>query len=164
MRYFQTAIGHAAAAATVIVATVALSVVSYFGLLAWALAVGEPIGGALALPFMLLLALVASCAAVLTVLFPSTLVSHVVCRLLDWPRWLEIPLSTLAAIIVSVAIGVVVGWRQSDIEHGLQLALISVVVLLVALGLYWWSLQGTTFLMCVVGKGWDWMARREQRR
>jgi len=154
MRYFSTAVAHAMATAVILSISVLLTVLSYFGLLAWAALANAPIGGPLALPFMILVAFVGSCMAVLVVLFPSTLLSEITCRKLHWPKLIEIPLATLASLLISLIVGSTVGWFYGDIEQALRLALISELVLLVPLGAYWWSVQGTSGLIKLGARVW----------
>ncbi len=158
----QTALGHALAAATVVGTTIVLTMLAYFGMLAWAVLMGEPIGGALALPFMLLLALVGSAASVILVLFPSTLLTHGARQRLNWPLITEIPIAVVMSFAVSVLVGVVAGALLGTVEDGVRLALAATALLLVPLGLYWWSLQGTTWLLRTLRAAWRWLVARHR--
>lgn len=139
----REAVSHGVAAAVVITLSVVFAVVGYAGLLAWAVLAGQPLGGALALPFMMLAALVASTLAILTGLFPATVLAHCICRRwLHWPLLAEIPVSTLLTAGAAVGVTVVVGLRfgvsaTTSAGQGVVLA----VILLVPLGVYWWVLQ-----------------------
>ncbi len=154
MRHAHTAIGHAVAAAIVLSSTLVFTLLGYFGLLAWAVLAGEPIGGALALPFLLLFSLVGGCVSILVVLFPATLLSHFICRSLRWAFVVEIPIATVISIAICVAVGGMVGALAGTVEQGIRIALVWELVLLVPLGLYWWSLQGTTSLLGFARKMW----------
>ena len=76
----REAVSHSLAAAVVITLSVAFVTVAYLGLLAWAVLAGHPLGGPLALPFLMVAALVASVLAVLLDLFPATALAHYLCR------------------------------------------------------------------------------------
>ena len=139
----RAAISHAAAAFVVVGASLAFAVVGYIGLLAWAVVAGLPLGGPLALPFLLLLALLTSTVAVFFGLFPATLVGHFLCRrLLGWSIAAEIPISTLLTLGITVGISTVVGSyggvsASTSVAQGIVLGLF----LLVPLGVYWWVLR-----------------------
>jgi hypothetical protein len=66
------AVKHAVAGAVVVGGVVALTAASYFALLAWAVLMGEPLGGPLAFPFLVLFALVASIVSAVMILLPTT--------------------------------------------------------------------------------------------
>jgi len=162
MAYAQTAIGHALAATIVIIGAIVFSLLAYFGLLAWAVLVGQPLGGAFALPFMMLLALGGSSLAVIVVIFPATLISHLVRRLLRWPTLVEIPLATFISFAIMIALGTIWGLFYESLDRSIRLALIGEVLILVPLGIYWWSLQGTEMIFRLSRKLWGWVARRPQ--
>ena len=147
MKQIQMALGHAVATAVVVASCIGFAVVAYFGVLAWAVLVGEPIVGVLALPFMMLAALVGSCIAVLTVLLPSTLLSYLICRAFKWPKLVEIPVATVVSVVISLALGAITGLFYSTVKQGVQQGLVLDLILLVPLGIYWWSLQGTSWLI-----------------
>jgi hypothetical protein len=127
----------------VVGASVAFAVVGYVGVLAWAVVADLPLGGPLALPFLLLLALLTSTAAILVGLLPATLIAHFLCRrVLGWPIVAEIPISTLLTLGITIAISTVVGSYggvppATSVAQGGILGLF----LLVPLGVYWWVLR-----------------------
>lgn len=139
----RQAVSHGVATGVVVTLSVVFAVVGYAGLLAWAVLAGQPLGGALALPFMMVAALVASTLAILAGLLPATVLAHYICRRrLRWPLLAEIPVSTVltagAAVGAAVVVGRLVGVpAATSVWQGVILALI----LLVPLGVYWWVLQ-----------------------
>jgi hypothetical protein len=79
MEAIRFAAKHAVAAAVVISGIVVFSAASYFALLAWAVLAGEPLGGPLAFPFMVLFAVVAGAVSVGAALLPVTAVTEWIC-------------------------------------------------------------------------------------
>lgn len=138
----REAVAHGFAAAVVIALSVSVAVVGYVGVLAWAVLAGLPIGGPLALPFMMLFALASSTLAVIFGLFSATAIAHYLCRRrFHWPLFAEIPVSTLLTVGASVSITVVVGMAlgvpaATSVAQGAILTSL----LLVPLGVYWWVL------------------------
>ena len=90
---------HAVATSVVVGGIVAFSAASYLALLAWAVLVGEPLGGPLAFPFMVLLALVASVVTVGLVLLPATAVAEWIALKKQLRTVLQIPIATLLAAV-----------------------------------------------------------------
>lgn len=141
--WMRASISHAVAACAVVGASLAFAVVGYIGLLAWAVVAGLPLGGPLALPLLMLLALLTSTAAIFFGLFPATFIGHFLCRrVLGWSIAAEIPISTLLTLGITVVISMVVGsyggvspW--TSVAQGVVLGLF----LLVPLGVYWWVLR-----------------------
>jgi len=159
MRY---AVKHAVAATVVVCSIVAFTVISYFGLLAWAVVAGAPIGGPLALPFMLILAVALSIIAALAVLWPVTTLSEVVCRRFGhWQTLIQIPMATFLLFVEVIAIEVLIALlRQQPGARGLVPGAIAGVILLVPLGIYWWSLQATNKILEMSGALWRWLRKR----
>lgn len=143
----RTVTSHAVAAGVVVGATVLGSVVAYVGLLAWAVLADEGLGGPMALPFMMLVALVAGVAAVLLVLGPATLIADALCAARAWPKWAAIPASTGVTLAICLAAGALLGARHSSVGDGVSTAAIAALALLAPLGLYWWSLRGASLLL-----------------
>jgi hypothetical protein len=138
----RAAISHTAAACAVVGVSLAFALVSYFGLLAWAVLAGLPLGGPLALPFLMLLALLTSTAATLLVLFPATLVGHFLCRRLGWPAAAEIPVSSALTLGIAVGISTVIGsYAAVSISTAAALGALVGAFLLVPLGEFWWVMR-----------------------
>ncbi|MEX1025025.1 MAG: hypothetical protein WD226_08100 [Planctomycetota bacterium] len=137
----QSALRHAIAAGVVVFGTVGLTVLGYFGMLVWAVLTDTAIGGVLALPFLLLLALVGASVGVAVVLLPATLGAHLVRQRFRLPLIAEIPLSTALAFLIVMTIGYVAGRLWATPVEGFRLGFLASLGLLVPLGLYWWSLQ-----------------------
>src|SRR5688500_7184800 len=110
MNEMRFAVKHAVAAAVVVGGIVAIIAAAYFALLAWAAITGEPLGGPLALPFLLLFALVASSLAVIFILLPATAVAEWISVKKQLPVAIQIPIATaltgvnllVAALVISL--------------------------------------------------------------
>jgi hypothetical protein len=149
MAAMRFAFKHAVATIVLTAASVALTVVSYFGFLAWAAVAGQGIGGPLALPFVILLALLAALACVMGALLPVTALADVITsRVFHWHRLAQIPVSGSLLLAYVVGLGIVVGLAcGATIERAATAAIPLAVVLLVPLGLYWWCLQSTDLVV-----------------
>jgi len=158
----QYAAKHAIAAIVVICSMVVLTAISYLGLLAWAVLADAPIGGPLAFPFMLLLALVLSIAAVLAVLWPVTSLTEAMCRGLGYRQTLlQIPIAALLLFVEVASITLLIALvRHQPADRSVVSALTAGVVLLVPLGIYWWSLQAANWLIGICGALWRWPWKR----
>jgi hypothetical protein len=152
---------HAAAAALVVSGIVAFTAASYFALLTWAVLAGEPIGGPLAFPFMVLFALVASVGCVVLALFPTTIATEWICRTYRLSLVLQIPIAStlLVALVFGVALGVAIT-RGTSLGAAAWSAAIGSALLLVPLGAYWWALQSTDLLMHLAATGVRWFNGR----
>jgi hypothetical protein len=150
------AFAHATAAGIVIVGAVGLAVLGYFGLLAWAIVAGSPIGSPLALLGMVAMAFLASLIGVLGVLFPVTITADLVCRrALRWSRFAQIPVATILCLLEVLAISAAVAsYRQAEVAAALKVGLLVWLVLLVPLGIYWWVLQANDGVKWAVLKVW----------
>lgn len=154
MNAMRFAVKHAVATGVVVGGIVAFTAASYFALLAWAVLVGEPLGGPLAFPFMVLFALVASVVSVGLILLPATAVAERISVRRQLRVAFQIPIATalagvfllFAALVISVLRGV--SWGSAAAAAGVMFAL-----LLVPLGVYWWSMQSA-----------DWLLRAATRR
>lgn len=139
---------HLVAGGVLVVGTVALTAVLYFVLLAGAAVAGEPLGGPLALPFLVLLALVTSGLAVALVLLPTTALSEWICRKYRLPWAVQIPAATaflgLHLLLLSLLIGALRGTPGASVtlQAGVLFGL-----LLVPLGAYWWTVQAVGWLI-----------------
>ena len=146
---------HAVAATVVVSGAVILTAASYFALLAWAVVAGGGLGGPLAFPFMVLFALLASTAAVLLVLLPTTALTEWICRKRQAHRLIQIPVATLVLAAYVLAATVVIALlAKSSVGKATSLAAVTIGVLLVPLGAYWWSLQSTDWLIHVGIRLW----------
>jgi hypothetical protein len=143
-------LGHLVAGVAVIACALGFTVVSFFAVFLWAIAVGEPLGGPLALPFMLFLALAGGFAAVAFNFLPATLISTRICRRLQLAWYFEIGVTTLVSALLALAAGVALGLYRDDVMSGVHMAAICELVLLLPLGAYWWSLRSTGWLISLV--------------
>lgn len=136
------AFAHALASGAVIAGSVAVSAVAYFGLLAWAIVTGSGIGGPLALPFLMLLAFLASFAAAAFVILPATLCTSVVCEVvLGWPRVLQIPIACALCFSQVLLLSTLIALAlRADVLPALEIGAVVGLLLLVPLGVYWWVL------------------------
>ena len=142
------AVKHVIATAVVVGGVVAFIAASYFALLAWAVLAGDPLGGPVAFPFMVLLALIASVVSVGLILMPATALAEWVAVKHQLRRAFQIPIATalaggqllFAALVISVLRGI--PWSSAAAAAGVIFAL-----LLVPLGVYWWSIQSTDWLL-----------------
>ena len=134
------AMKHAVASAVVIAGIVAFTAASFLALFAWAVAAGEPLGGPLAFPFMVLLALAASAAAV-GILFMTTALAEWICARCGWGLFAQIPAS-MAILGTALLPAAFLLFDASLLAAAGMWAL-----LLPALGAYWWSMQSVDWLL-----------------
>ena len=150
------AIKHAVAAGVVVGGIVAFTAASYFALLIWSVLAGLPLGGPLAFPFMVLLALVASIVCVLFLIFPATAVTEWVCARYRLQLAVQIPVA--AAVLGLLVFGVMLtlaAVQGRSIGAVASLAAIVSVILLVLLGAYWWSMQSADLLIRAGARLWQ---------
>lgn len=145
------AVKHAVAAAVVIAGITAFSAASYFALLVWAVLVGEPMGGPLAFPFMVLFAVVVSTISVGAALFPVTALTEWICRRrrLGWPWQIPIATAVMGAGLLMVAV-VAAAVRGGSLGSTLAPAGIAFLLLLAPLGMYWWSVRSADWIVGVI--------------
>ena len=158
LKWLGLALSHAIAGAVVVGGAVILAVVLYAGLLLWAIATDAPLGGPLALLFLVLAGLVASVLAIVLVLLPATALSRAVCRrVLGWPLVGEIPLAVVFsfALVTGIASAAALARGVAPADIFLKAQLVGV-LLLVPLGVYWWILQACSGAAVAGG----WMVRR----
>lgn len=150
-------IKHAVAGLVVVVACVGITVAAYFALLLWAIVTNGGLGGPLALPGMIVLALAASVAVILIVLLPVTTMTRIVCGRVERHRWLsEIAVSSIVVVLAVVAVALAIGMsRHADPLHSLAAGALGAAALLVLLGLYWWSYHATALLLRVGTSLWS---------
>jgi hypothetical protein len=155
MNAMRFAVKHAVATAVVVGGIVAFTAASYFALLAWAVLVGDPLGGPLAFPFMVLFALFASVVSVGLILLPATALAEWVAVKKQLRMAFQIPIATalagvqllFAALVISVLGGM--PWSSAAAAAGVIFAL-----LLVPLGVYWWSMQSADWLLRAATRWW----------
>ena len=155
----QYGMRHAVAASVVFGCVTAFTVVSYFGLLAWSVVAGTPLGGPLALAFMLLLAILVSVAAVLGVLLPVTTLTDLLCeRILCWHRLAQIPVATVILVTWTTCLFVLGGLiAQKPTPTAAGLGVCASAILLAPLGVYWWSLQTTGWILNLGARLWQYV-------
>ena len=144
---------HLLALAVTVAAACVVWTVCYFALVLWAVFTGGGIGGPLAYPAGLLFFFVATTAASLVLLFPSTALAEWFCRRRGFPILAQIPLSiTILALLclIAVSIASAVGW-QFTVPGTLMGFSVLFITLLVPLGLYWWAAQSVPLLLSLVG-------------
>lgn len=100
MKLLFAAFAHLLAAVAVVATALVLTFVGYFVLLAIAVVTNGDIGGPLALPFMMVLALLGSSLAVLAVLLPVLAATSFLCSVLfRWPRFAETVVAVLLLVV-----------------------------------------------------------------
>lgn len=156
MYAMRFAVKHAVAAGVVVANIMTFSATSYFALLAWSVLVGAPLGGPLAFPFMVLLAVVASVASVGGALFPVTALTEWICLRHQIRVPWQIPIATTAmgAWLLMLAV-IAAAVRGTPIESTAVPAGIAFLVLLVPLGMYWWSMQSADWILSVSTRWWS---------
>lgn len=150
------AVKHAVGAAAVIVGITAFSAASYFALLAWAVLMGEPLGGPLAFPFMVLFAVVASIVCVGAALLPVTALTEWICRRWQLRLAWQIPIATAVmatGLLMFAMIGATV--RGESLNSAAVLAGIVFLLLLAPLGMYWWSMQSADWIVGATLRYWN---------
>ena len=148
MNAVRFAVKHALATGVVVGGVVAFTAASYFALLAWAVLAGQPLGGPLALPFMVLFALVASLGSVALILLPATAIAEWISVKKRLRVALQIPIATaLAAVFVVLAALVIAVLREMSWGSAAAAAGVIFALLLVPLGVYWWSMQSADWLL-----------------
>jgi hypothetical protein len=134
---------HTVATAVIVAATVVLAVVSYFGLLIWAIAADSGIGGPLALPFMMLAGLLAALGACALVFLPTTLAAEIVRRRAELQFFWEIPLAAVGSAVLCLVIVWLVRSTHAIDAHLIRDGALVWATLAVPLGAYWWSAPAT---------------------
>jgi hypothetical protein len=150
------AIKHAVASAVVVGGTMALTAASYFALFAWAVVAGEPLGGPLAFPFMVLASLLASVVAAVFILLPTTALTEWICLNRGFRLALQIPVATVCmgtyVFTASLAFALV---RGVALASAASAAAVLFGLLLVPLGAYWWSMQSADWVARAVNRWWQ---------
>jgi hypothetical protein len=143
---------HFLALAVTVAAACIVWTVAYFALLVWAMFTDGGIGGPLAYPAGLLFFVVATTAASLLLLFPSTALAEWFARRCGFPILAQIPVSVVALAVlclVTVSIASAVGSQPTfqGVSIGCGLLFLA---LLVPLGLYWWAAQSVPLLLSLI--------------
>jgi hypothetical protein len=157
----QYGVRHAVAATVVIGCIAAFTAFSYFALLLWCVVARAPIGGPLAAPGMLMLAIVAAAVSIIGVLWPVTTLTEFLCdRLLRWHRLAQIPVATILMFAYLICASLLFGKvRGMPAAAALTFGTTAASILLVPLGAYWWSLQAAGWMLGLAGKMWRWLWR-----
>ncbi len=147
---------HAVAGTVVVTASVGVVCVVYFALLLFAIVTNAPVGSPVALPLSALFVLIASAGAVVLILLPVTVVTEVVCgRARRWRRLRQIPFATLLLLAyIAAAAFAIVRYEGAATGDAAPLIGVATVTLLLQLGLYWWSLQATDWLLAMSALLW----------
>ena len=156
MERVTSLIAHAVASGVVAVVTLVVASLGFFGLLLWAVLAGEPIGGPLALVGVLLTAIAFVPVMLLLFLIPATALARWLRRTLRWSWWVEMPLATVAMIL---CVGVVFfGLSFTDTveqsEAGARVAGGFAGLLLLPLGIYWWSFTAADAVLRLARTAW----------
>lgn len=143
---------HCLALTVTVAAACVVWTVTYFALLLWAVCTDSDIGGPLAYPAGLLFSFVASTAASLILLFPSTAFAEWFARRRGFPILVQIPVSVVAlALLCIIAIGIIFTVGSQPSLHGVAFSFgILFLSLLVPLGLYWWAAQSIPLLLSLM--------------
>jgi hypothetical protein len=142
------AVKHTVAGCLLVGTAITTTAASYFALLAWAILVGQPLGGLLAFPFMMLAALVASVLSVGLILLPATAVAE----------WIAVKKQLRMLVQILIAVGLTgvflliamlglalmgeMSWGSAAASAGVMFAMLSL-----PLALYWWSVQSADWLL-----------------
>ena len=143
---------HLLALATVVAVACVVWTVCYLALVLWAVFTGGGIGGPLAYPAGLLFSFVATAAASLLLLFPSTALAEWFCRRRGFPILAQIPVSIgLLALLCLITVSIASALGSQFTARGLLMGFgILFITLLVPLGLYWWAAQSVPLLLSLV--------------
>lgn len=155
---------HAVAGAVVVTGMTVLTVASYLALLIWAALTGGAPGGPLALPLLIVLAIVAGIGVVGLILLPTTLLTEWMCVRHRLRIAVQIPL-TVACLGLYVFAGALVLAlvRRSSVAAASEAAGVIIVVLLIPLGAYWWSMQATDWIVGLAVTWWSGRLRTASR-
>ena len=126
--------------------------VTYFALLVWAALAGGGIGGPLTYPVGLLLFFLATTAAGLLFLFPSTAFAEWIAQRCRLPILAQIPVSVAClGLLCLLGMCLVAALGSSPTFHGLLAGFgVLFLALLVPLGLYWWVAQSGPLLLSLL--------------
>ena len=140
---------HVLALGVTVAAACVVWTVTYFALLLWAVVTGGGLGGPLAYPSGLLFFFVATTAAGLVLLFPSTVLAEWLARRRGFPVLAQIPASVaVLALLCAIGGSLVAAWRSQPPLHGVTAGGgVLFLALLVPLGLYWWAAQSGPLLL-----------------
>ncbi len=140
---------HFLAVVVTVVTACGVWTVSYFALLLWATLTDGGVGGPLAYPAGLLFFFVATTAASLGLLLPSTAIAEWFTRRRDFPILAQIPVSIVTlALLCLVAASVASAVGSQPTLHGVSVGFgVLFLALLLPLGLYWWAAQSVPLLL-----------------
>jgi hypothetical protein len=147
---------HAVASAFLVAGIVTLTASVYVALLMWAAVTGGGLGGPLTLPFLLLFAFVGSVVSAAFILMPTTAFTEWVCKKRHLPLALQIPVS-IACLAASLLAGapLIAMIRNASVSFALTRAGIVFLLLLIPLGVYWWSMQSADWVLRRLGQWWS---------
>ena len=146
------AVKHAVAAGIVLMGSIAVSAASYFALLTWAVLADQPLGGPLAFPFLLLLAAGASLAAIVVALFPVTALTEWKCRGRNLRIVWQIPIAIAVMGTWALLLAAIASVSRASLASTATVAGVVFLLLLVPLGIYWWSLQCADWILGVANR------------
>ena len=154
------AVAHVTAGIVVIATSVVLTalavIVLFLVLFVVAILFDQPLGSPVAGPLGCIIAAATaglfSLTASIFVLFPSTFAARAICakssRLSRLRPWSEIPVASIITVLLGLVIGVLMGFSEIRPKAQVGSTLIGLVlglVLLLPLGLYWWTLTMSRF-------------------
>jgi hypothetical protein len=138
----RLAMKHGVAAAMAVSGSTALAIAAYAGLFAYAAVAGEDLGGPLTLPFLIVATIIGCTGAAALVFFPATTLAEWADVKAAWPRLAQIPMVTLlAAAAVTIEVMAIAWLQDASLARGARASLVIFAILLIPLGIYWWSLQ-----------------------
>lgn len=140
---------HVLAFAAVVIGAALAWTLTYFGLLLWAVLTDGGIGGPLAYPAGLVFMVAASALCCLVLLLPSTVLAEGITRWFGFSTWVQIPVSTgllVAFSFVSVLVIAAAGVELSPLGVPVWAGILFL-LMLVPLGVYWWSLQAVPLVV-----------------
>jgi len=143
---------HLLALSVTIAAACVVWTVAYFALLLWTMLTNGGMGAPLAYPAGLLFFFVATTAASLILLFPSTALAEWFARRRGFPILAQIPFSLVAlALLCLVVVSVASAVGSPPTLHGVSVGFgVLFLALLVPLGLYWWAVQSVPLLRSLI--------------
>jgi hypothetical protein len=144
MSVARVALSHTFAAVVVIGGSALLATCVYAALLVWAIVFNQPLGGPLALPFMVLAAVAASGLSVICVLMPATLAGEWLRRRSH--RAMPVVIVIVAIEAVSIATLAMLAWDVPARTASLS-AITGGGALLALLGVYWLCVRSASWVL-----------------
>jgi hypothetical protein len=142
------AVKHAVAAAIVITGIAGFTAALYFALFAAAVIFDQPIGSPVAGPLMVVFVVIASLISVVAILLPVTAFTEWISQRRGLRVWWQIPIATIVmwmwVLVLALATAAL---RGAPIGSTAVAAGIAFLVLLIPLGIYWWSMRSADWIL-----------------